>query len=143
VTQAFGSLQAGFLLAAAYNPVFAGVFSAVCAMLCARRGKPGRTALGIGILVCGWLLGDGMRAIASARDVADGAGFLLPASSAALNWVAIATWAVLGAGVAYAFPAWAGAFVGRRVTFGTGWLAAGVVSVTCSGLIAMLVTSLS
>lgn len=135
-----GALEAGAVLAAAYNPVFAGVFSAVCAVLCARRGRPGRTALGIGILVAGWLLGDGMRSIASARDLADGAGALLPSAAVGLNGAAIGLWAVLGFCVGYVFPAWAGAFVGRRVTFGTGWLAAGVVSVTCSGLVAMLVS---
>lgn len=140
MSELLGALQAGVVLAAAYNPVFAGVFSAVCAMLCARRGRPGRTALGVGVLAVGWLLGDGMRAIASARDLADGTGLLLPAAPVGLNGAVIGLWAVLGLGVGYVFPAWAGAFVGRRVTFGTGWLAAAVVSVTCSGLVAMLVS---
>jgi hypothetical protein len=143
VSQTLGALQAGGLLAAAYNPVFAGVFSAICAVLCSRPGKRGRMLLGVSVLVAGWLLGDGMRAVASARDLADSTGALLPDYSTALNWVSIAMWAVLGFGVAYAFPAWAGAFVGRRVTFGTGWLAAVVVSATCSGLVAMLVARLA
>ncbi len=133
------ALSAGLSLAGAYNPIFAGAFAAVAAALCARRAHPGRTAFGIALLGFGWVLGDGTRVIASARDLADGAGALMPALSPAANWIAIATWALVGAGAAYALPAWAGAFVGRRVTIGTGWLAAIVVSVTVSGLVATLV----
>lgn len=130
---------AGLLLAAAYNPIFAAGFAAASAALCARRRRPGRTAFGIALLAFGWLAGDGTRVIASARDLVDGAGALLPAASPLANWIALATWALVGAGAAYALPAWAGAFVGRRVTMGTGWLAAIVVSATVSGLVATLV----
>lgn len=131
--------QAGLALAAAYNPVFAGAFAAASAALCARRGRPGRTSFGIALLALGWVAGDGTRVIAAARDLVDGAGALLPAATPLVNWIAIATWALVGAGAAYALPAWAGAFVGRRVTIGTGWLAAIVVSATVSGLVATLV----
>jgi len=142
VSQIVAALQAGFLLAAAYNPVVAGAFSALAAALCGRRGKRGRTALGIAVLAVGWTLGDGMRVIASARDLSDGAGALLPALSVELNWVAVAVWAVVGAVVGYVLPAITGAYVGRRVTFGTGWLAAAVVSATCSGVIAALIAGI-
>jgi len=139
VTQFLSAFHAGAQLAAAYNPVFAGFFSAIAAALCAREGRAGRTALGFGVLAMGWLVGDGMRVVASARDLVDGTGALLPAGTTAANWVALATWALLSAGLGYALPAWAGAFVGRRVTFGTGWLAAAAVSVMCSGLVASFV----
>lgn len=139
MTEYIEAVLAGVSLAAAYNPIFAGFFATVAAALYARRGRRGRTAFGVVLLVFGWLLGDGTRVIASARDLADGAGALLPAATAAANWIAIATWALVGAGAAYVLPAWAGAFVGRRVTIGTGWLAAIVVSATVSGLVATLV----
>lgn len=140
MTPLLEAARAGYELALAYNPIFAGAFAAVAAALCARRERPGRTAVGIALLVAGWLVGDGMRVIASARDIADQTGALLPALSVQANWIAVAVWAVAGAGLGYALPAWAGAFVGRRVTFGTGWLAAAAVSVTVSGLVAASVS---
>lgn len=133
-------LMAGLRLAAEYNPVFAGIFAAVAAALCARQGRPGRMAFGVALLVVGWLVGDGLQVISLARDLLGGAGALLPDLSLLANWAALAVWAVAGAGIAYAAPAWAGAYVGWHVTFGTGWLAAAAVSATVSALVAMLVS---
>jgi hypothetical protein len=97
-------------------------------------------ALGVAVLIVGWLVGDGLQVISFARDLVDGTGALLPALSTPANWVALAVWSAASAGVAYAAPAWAGAYVGRHVTFGTGWLAAAAVSATVSALVAMPVS---
>jgi hypothetical protein len=76
------------------------------------------------ILVTGWLVGDGFRVMAWVRDMldADSGGKPLVIVLVAL------TWAIVGFTVGYAAPAAAGVFVGRRVTFGTGRLAAASVA---------------
>jgi len=142
VTQLIEAIRAGLVLAGAYNVVFATVFAALAAALCARVERPARTASGIFVLLGGWLLGDGMRVIASARDLSDGAGALLPAAPQWANLVALSVWALVSFGLGYALPAWVGAFVGRRVTWGTGWIAAIAVSASCSAAVHAIVISL-
>jgi len=132
VSHALEALRAGLILAGAYNAVFATAFAAVAAGLCARADRPGRTTAGVFVLLGGWLLGDGMRVIASVRDLVDGAGALLPSAPQWANVTALVVWGVGSFAIGYAFPAWAGAFVGRRVTWGTGWIAAVAVSVSVS-----------
>lgn len=123
------ALRAGALLAAGYNPVFALVGAAAAAAMLA-RGRGARRAFAAWcVLGAAWLVGDGMRIIASARNLADGTGALLPAAPEWASWVAIAVWALGSLLVAYVAPAAAGAYVGRRVTWGTGWLSAAAVSV--------------
>jgi len=143
VSDAFSALQAGLTLAAAYNTVFATVTAASAAALCSRADRPGRTTAGVFVWVAGWLLGDGMRVIASARDLVDGAGALMPTSPQWANAVALLVWGATSLALGYALPAWAGAFVGRRVTWGTGWLAAIAVSVSCSIAVQAIVSALA
>lgn len=104
----------------------------MAAMLLARDPGPARWALAIGVLLGSWVLGDGLLAIARAHE-ATATG----AASATL-WVTLVLWALGGFALGYALPAWAGTFVGRRVTFGTGWASAGVVAASLAGAIAAI-----
>ena len=124
---------AGLLLAANFNPVTA----VAGAVLGAGLATTGRVRAAVLVVALAWAAGDGMLLLARASEVRDG-GVLVEGTGAAGSWVAIALWALVGAAVGYAAPAWAGAFVGRRVTHGTGWLAAGAVAATASGALMML-----
>jgi hypothetical protein len=126
------ALSAGGALALGFSPLLALLGAAATACLLATGVGLRRTVAAWSFLVAVWLVGDGMRAVASARTLADGAGSLLPASPMWLNGATIALWALGGFALGYALPAWAGGFAGRRVTWGTGWLTAGAVSVGLS-----------
>lgn len=129
------------MLAAGFSPLFALVGSVATACLLATDSGVRRAFAAWGLLVAVWLVGDGMRTIASARDLSDGVGSLLPAAPLWANFLAIGVWGVGALGVAYVLPAWAGAFAGRRVTLGTGWLTAGAVCVGVSLAIASVAGS--
>lgn len=143
MSDVFPALRAGLQLTVAFNPIYAAVFSAVAAALAARPGRPGRTVGAVFVLLVGWLLGDGMRIIASLRDLVDGLGSLLPGFGSTGNVTVLVAWAVGSFALGYALPAWAGAFVGRRVTWGTGWIAALAVSLSTSAVIATLAAAAS
>jgi hypothetical protein len=68
--------------------------------------------LAAAVVLVGWALGDGIR-------IAGSPGTTLE----------LAAWAVTGLAVGYALPAYAGAYVGRQVHKGTGYLSAGVVAI--------------
>ncbi len=131
-----GAVQAGVALAAGFSPLFALLGSVATACILATGAGLRRAFAAWGLLVAVWLVGDGMRVIASARNLADGAGSLMPGAPPWANWTGIGLWAVAGLMVGYVLPAWAGGFAGRRVTMGTGWLSAGAVSVGLSLAIA-------
>jgi len=137
-----GAAFVGFPLAAAYNPVLGALTAAVTAALWARPGIRRMVTAGYFVLVTGWLLGDGMRVIAAARVVADQRGGLLPEAGLATNALALAVWGLGSLALGYALPAWAGAFVGQRVTWGTGWIAAIAVSLSTSVAIYAIVSAL-
>jgi|GEM_PF-858577 len=142
------ALEAGLRLAAQFNPVAAFAGALVAAMLAGHRDADRSHSLwAVGVLLGAWLVGDGARVLARARDVFDGAaGLATPAVASAMtagsaafvgaDYLALAVWALGGLALGYAFPAWAGAFVGRRVTRGTGWLAAGAVAAAVSVAVA-------
>lgn len=118
----------GAALGASFNP-YAGV--AGSALAAALVGSP-RTARhryswAIAALMLAWLVGDGFRVLGRAREAFDAVALATPWE----RWAPIAFWALLGLAF-YAIPAWLGAFVGRRVTHGTGWLSAVAISVTLS-----------
>lgn len=139
------ALAAGIKLGLAYNPMTAVLGAAVAAGLLGVR-KPGREKVvwAVSTLAITWLVGDGMRAIARARDVYDGVASLLGVSAPAwIDYLAIGVWAAVSLAVGYAFATWAGAFVGRRVTHGTGWVAAITVAVGASLAVSALVAGLS
>ena len=127
----------GARLALEYNPLLALLGATLAAALLAPRDRSlDRTVWGASSLLVAWLIGDGLRVIARARDLYDSAtpvaGDVAGLASNEAGWVAIAVWALLGFALGYALPAWAGAFVGRRVTHGTGWLAAASIAVGTS-----------
>lgn len=130
------AVQAGFALALSFNPVFGLLGGAAAAAVLSVGSGARRRFAGVSILVGFWLVGDGLRVIARARDLADGVG-VLPIGW--LGWTMLAIWAVGGFAVGYALPAWAGTFAGKRVILGTGWLTGVVVSVTVSIAIASIV----
>ena len=128
------ALVAGLQLAVGFNPLTSLVASAVAAMMFARDDTLARVAIGAAVLAVGWAYGDGTRILAYAQEE-------LAHGRLGWDWVTITVWALLGFLLGYAFPTWAGAFVGRRVTFGTGWASAAVVALTVSGMVQMLVAS--
>ncbi len=124
----------GVGLALQFNPLVSLVGAVVAAALLTRGEW-----MGIGAVVVGaaWLLGDGLRVATRAHDVIEGVGTPL-AEGVVAAWVALVFWAVGGLLIGYVVPAWAGSFVGRRVTHGTGWLAAGLVAASVSAALATL-----
>jgi hypothetical protein len=64
------------------------------------------------VLFAGWALGDGIRLVASGGSEPY-----------------LAAWALTGLGIGYVLPALAGAYVGRQVHRGTGYLSAGAIAI--------------
>jgi hypothetical protein len=123
-----GVLRDGAALGLGFNPIVALVGAAIAAGLAGYGGAPEvRRPLAVAALLVAWLGGDGLRVLARARDAYDGVAWLLTGPQWT-TWVALATWAVVGAAVGYVLPAVAGVAVGRRVHKGTGWLSAIMVS---------------
>ncbi|MDH4140711.1 MAG: hypothetical protein OEV43_09100 [Coriobacteriia bacterium] len=141
MTEEFAAaLQAGFALALSYSPVVAPVVAVGAAALAGHpKASHSRVAWAFALVLGGWLVGDGLRALGRARDLADGVGWLLgPPTPMWAEWTAIAAWALGALALGYALPAWAGAFVGRRVTRGTGWMAAIAVCMTASAAVGLV-----
>jgi len=116
------------------NPLF-GLIAAglAAAFLGARKRSHDRELWGWAVLIVGWLVGDGLWVLGRARDVYDGVTRLLDVSQPMwAEWVTLAAWALVSFAVGYLVPALLGKTVGRRVTHGTGWLAAASVAVMSS-----------
>lgn len=126
------ALVEGWRFGIAFSPVFSIVGSALCAALLARFPGTARRVFAYATLACSWLLGDGIRAIGQARGVYDSH------STSAVQWTMIVVWVFVGFLVGYVLPAWAGTFVGRRVTFGTGWISAAVIAGSVSTALAAI-----
>lgn len=125
------ALLDGLRFAVAYNPMTAVMSAALAAGLTgAPRMHPERSRWAVPVLAAGWLLGDGLRVLGRARDVYDGVGAALqPAVSPTWAiWVVLGVWALGSLAIGYVVPALVGAAVGRRVTHGTGWLAAAAIA---------------
>lgn len=120
-------------LALAYNPM-AAVFAApvAAALLGVKNRSTDRVIWGVCVVAFAWLVGDGLRVIARARDVYDGAGHLVTGVAPWAELAAIALWGVAALALGYVLPVWTGVFVGRRVTHGTGWAAAASIAVGAS-----------
>lgn len=148
----------GGKLAAGYNPLLAVIGAAVCAVLLAvgsgrwgangGRGKRtvriprSRLTLALGVLVGVWFLGDGAMVTLAGIDLARGAQGLAGAAAGSGDWIALAIWGLGSLALGYVLPAWAGAFAGRRVTHGTGWLTAMSLAVAVSLAISVIVSRL-
>lgn len=127
---------AGSRMALAFNPLVSLVGSAVAAAFIATGTGWRRAVGGAALLVLAWFIGDGWMVVSQARAVAAGtvgAQFAMPYSA-----LAVSLWALLGIALGYVAPAWAGAYAGRRVVWGTGWLTAGTVAVGVSAALAQI-----
>lgn len=110
-----------------FNPIAAAASSAMAAAISGYKRAPRGTAWwSAAIVLSGWAVGDGIR-LAGAAQVPE----------------YMATWAIVGLLVGYALPAVAGAYVGRRVHLGTGWLAAGAVALMLAPVLSVLGGALS
>lgn len=126
-----GAVRDGWRLALEFNPLASALGAAAAGLVAGFRGA-GRphAALAAAVVLASWLVGDGTAVLgALAASTA-----LLQAASA----VGLAVWAIGGLVLGYVVPAAAGVFVGRRVFFGTGRLAAASVGLGTSLAIAVL-----
>lgn len=129
MTAIFEALGSGLALALSFHPIL-GLLGGAAVAAVLSMGRGARRSFAAGSILLGfWLVGDGLRVIARARDLVDGVGVLPPGW---LGWSALAVWAAGGIALGYALPAWAGTYAGRRVTLGTGWLTGIVISVSLS-----------
>lgn len=130
VGHAFGAILQGLRFGIAYNPLAAAIAAALAAGISGYPRAPRERRIeALGLVVLGWLLGDGLRILGHARDLYDGvATSALAGSPEWAGWVFVAGWAIVSLGVGYVMPMLVGATVGRRVTHGTGWLAAAGVA---------------
>jgi hypothetical protein len=115
-----GQLVTGVASGLQFNPIAAALAATLAAGLSGYRRAPrSRIWWSAGVVLAGWAAGDGVRIAGS--------------SGSSLH---LAAWAVAGLAVGYAAPAALGAYVGRQVHRGTGYLSAGAVAL-------MLVPALS
>lgn len=122
----------GLQLGVQFNPIVAMAGAAIAAAFAAVS----RARLAAVTIAAAWILGDGMRILTRAADVR--AGDVLVAGGPSAQWLLIAIWALASLGIGYLAPMWIGAFVGSRVTHGTGWLAAGALGATAASALATL-----
>ncbi len=126
---ALGAIVDGLRFAIQFNPLIALVSVAVAAAISGypRAGRD-RRLWSLGILAAAWLAGDGLRVLARARDLSDSPAMSLAGDAPVwAAWATLAVWAAGSCALGYLGPALTGAAVGRRVTHGTGWLAAAAV----------------
>lgn len=132
IAEILAAAGAGLTLGVQFNPIASVAGAALAAGLAAMH----RTWAAVVVLCVAWLLGDGSRLFVSATGVLAGRGLVAGGPDA--QWIALGLWTLTGVALGYALPAWAGAYVGRRVTHGTGWLAAAAVAASTSGVLGML-----
>jgi len=123
------ALRSGWQLGISFNPLASACGAAIAAMLLVRNPGPLRWVLAVCVIAGAWFLGEGRAVLELARDLDVRSAGL---SSAA--WAEIVLWSGIGLLLGYVLPTWAGVFVGRRVTWGTGWASAGAVAVMASGV---------
>lgn len=124
------ALRDGALLGIQYNPLYAVITAALAAAVWGypkvRRDK---RWYAIVVLAVGWLAGDGLRVLARMRDYYDRAEAFAAAGLPVWDgWTTLGTWALVSLLLGYVLPALVGGAVGRRVTHGTGWLAAAAIA---------------
>lgn len=119
-------LLAGIKLGLAPNPLSGTLGAMIAAGLAGhRRPSRGQEIAAAAVLLVAWAVGDGVNVL---RRVIGGIGSAGPFAESWPGWFALVLWALVGLAVGYALPAVAGIIVGRRVTHGTGWLAAMAVA---------------
>jgi hypothetical protein len=130
LSSAWTALHDGLLFSLQYNPLWAALGAALAAALVgfpkAKRDRRQWAAL---VLLAAWLVGDGLRILARARDYFDSsASYSAYGMPVWQGWVTLGAWALGSLALGYAAPAIVGAMVGKRVTHGTGWLAAAAIA---------------
>jgi hypothetical protein len=107
-----GSAVTGVATGLQFNPLAAAVSCAVAAALVGYKRAPrSRPLWAAGVVLAGWAVGDGIRLAGATASI----GYLV-------------AWAIAGIAVGYVLPTLAGAYVGRQVHRGTGWLSAGAIA---------------
>lgn len=130
----------GVGLAAQYNPLIALVTAVAASVLSGfPRATRERQHLSELVIAVGWLLGDGLRILGHGRDLYDG---IAVSGSDWAAWGTLVVWAAGSLALGYLLPVFVGTTVGRRVTHGSGWLAAGGMAAASSAAITALVASL-
>ncbi len=143
VTGAARALWQGASLGFQYNPMFGIAGAVVAAALLGYPRAPRERRFWAGaVIAVAWLVGDGLMILGRTREVVDGVGAFSQVTPAWAAYVLVAAWALVSLGLGYVAPAWAGIAVGRRVTHGTGWLAAMAIAVGASLALSTLVASL-
>jgi hypothetical protein len=121
------SVAAGVSAGLLFDPLVASVTAAVSAALSGYGGAPrSRWLMSAAVVLAGWAFGDGVRIAGSLGSPAQ-----------------LAAWALTGLAFGYVLPAVAGAYVGRQVHRGTGWLAAGAVALMLAPALSALGGALS
>jgi hypothetical protein len=129
------ALSAGLLLGLSYNPVAAVIgatLGAAVGAFNARRGS--RIPWWLLVTAVVWLIGDGLGVLGQLGAVYRGTApsFLGSGAPSWAGFVAVVAWGLVGWLVGYVLPAGIGVAVGKRVHFGTGWLAAAAVAFVLS-----------
>lgn len=124
------ALRDGASLGIQFSPLAALVTAALAAALWGYpKVKRDRRWYAVLVLGVGWLAGDGLRILARTRDYYDSsAAYAASGLPTWPGWTMLAAWALFSLALGYAIPAVVGGAVGRRVTHGTGWLAAAAVA---------------
>jgi hypothetical protein len=127
----------GMALGIAFNPIASLIGAPVAAGLTGYPRAPrSRLAWAGAFLLLAWMLGDGFRVMARVRDAVD---IGVPVHSGAMvPYTMLGVWAIAGLLLGYVLPAVLGAYVGRCVVRGTGWLSAIAVAAMFSGVLAAL-----
>ena len=142
-THVTSALWKGVLLGLQYNPVFGIIGAVVAAAVLGYPKAPRERRFWAGAaIVVTWLVGDGLMIVGRTREAFDGLGSFAQMTPAWVVYILLAAWAVVAVCVGYIAPAWAGIIVGRRVTHGTGWLAAIAIAVGVSLGISSLIAGL-
>ena len=130
-----GVLALGVALGLQFNPLTATVGAVLAAVIFGYPKAPeARRPIAVSVLALAWLAGEGVRI---------GASLATTPPKAWPDYAALAARVVAGAVVGYVLPAAAGAFVGRRVTRGTGWLSAAAVALTVAGALSAVAPMLA
>ena len=137
----WAALFDGLTLATQYNPLVAIVTAAIAAAISGYPKAPReRQHISELIIAVGWLIGDGLRVLGHGRDLYDGIAIT---GSDWAAWGTLVVWAAGSLAIGYLLPVFVGTTVGRRVTHGTGWLAAAAIAAGASAAISVIVGALS
>lgn len=141
----WSALRDGALLGVQYNPLFAlGTAALAAALWGYPKASRCRRWWALLVAVVGWLAGDGLRILARARDYYDGlAAYTAAALPTWPGWTNLAVWALVSLALGYLIPTLVGGAVGKRVTHGTGWLAAAAIAMALAFAISAAVGALS